>query len=137
MKKTGIQNYHNNICYLKKKGKVVIWWCHLGNIYFLEPNFMKSENQLLMWKIIYFSCTLSWLHILCRYCPFFFLPYPPSTFPRFPMKSTDTLPVSSPTATHTSLRSAISPFLPFSFLFLSLSWWDKRKQCTTRFYPLL
>ena len=37
----------------------------------LESNFMKSENQFLMWKIIYFLCTLSRLHILCQDCPFF------------------------------------------------------------------
>ena len=49
----------------------------------LEPNFMKSENQFLMWKIIYFLCTLSQLHILCRNCLFFFLSYPPSTIHLF------------------------------------------------------
>ena len=27
---------------------------HFGNIWFLEPNFMKYEKQILMWKVIYF-----------------------------------------------------------------------------------
>ena len=56
-------------------------------------NFMRSENQLLMWKVIYFSCTLksvayfvprlpSGLIIFQNYlfC-FFFLLYPPFTSP--------------------------------------------------------
>ena len=122
MKKIGIKNYHNNICYLKKKGKLVFWWGHLGNIYFSKPDFMKYKNQFLMWKIIYFSCTLSWLHILYRYCLLFFSFYTDhSPLPPFPMKPTNTLPMSSPTVTHTSLRSVISPSLPFSSLFFSLS----------------
>ena len=32
---------------------------HLENIWFLEPNFLKYDNQLLMWKIIYFLYILS------------------------------------------------------------------------------
>ena len=52
-------------------GKPMFWWSHLANIYFSEPNFMKSENQLFMWKIISFLCTLSRLHFLYRDCLFF------------------------------------------------------------------
>ena len=48
----------------------MFWWGYLWNIWFSEPIFMKYENQLLMWKVICFSCTLSWLHILCRDWPF-------------------------------------------------------------------
>ena len=53
--------------------------------------------------------------------PFFFssLPYPPSTSPSLPSETGH--PASSPAATHTSLRSAISSSLPFPSFFLSLS----------------
>ena len=117
----------------KKKRKLVFWWGHLGNIWFSEPNFMKSKNQLLMWKVTYFSCTLSRLHILCRDCPrvqwfskiILFIHFFPSRthhppLPPFPVKSADVLLVSSLVATHTSLWSAISPSLPFPSLYLSL-----------------
>ena len=78
---------------------------------------MKSENLFLIWKIISFLY-LSQVHFLYRDCPFFFLPYPPSASPSLPSE-TGRL-VSSPIATHTSLRSAISPSIPFHSLFLSL-----------------
>ena len=118
---------------VQKKGKLVFWWGHLGIIWFSEPNFMKFENQLLMCKVIYFSCTLRRLHILCQNCPpclvifqnypfcsFFFvlsyhhLPLPPSL-----VKPTGTLPASSLAATtlfflllHTLHKS--SPLSPLS-----------------------
>ena len=97
-----------------KKGKLVFWWGHLGNIWFSEPNFIKFENQLLMWKVIYFSCTLRRLHILCRnclpylvifqnypFCYFFFfvLSYHHLLLPPSLVKPTSTLPVSSPATT--------------------------------------
>ena len=43
---------------------------HLINIWFLKPNFMKYENQILVWKVILLSCTLSRLHFLCQGYPF-------------------------------------------------------------------
>ena len=51
----------------------MFWWANLWNIWFLEPMFMKHEKQLLMWKVICVSCTLSRLPFLCRVCPFGYL----------------------------------------------------------------
>ena len=70
--------------------KLVFWWGHLGNIWFSEPNFMKFENQLLMWKVIYFSCTLSRVHILCRDCPFW---YPGQQHPKAMLARAKTEPL--------------------------------------------
>ena len=55
-------------CYVQFKKK--------GNLCFDGPIceiygfwFMKYEKQLLMWKVICVSCTLSWLAFLCQDCP--------------------------------------------------------------------
>ena len=90
----------------------MFWWDHLGNIWFSEPNFMKSKNQFLIWKIIYFLCTLSQLYILCWDCFFLFFSYTHHlSLPPSPVKPIGTLPASSP----------VSPSLPFPSLFLFLS----------------
>ena len=102
------------------KGRLVFWRGHLRNIWVLEPNFMKSENRLLMWKVIYFPCTPSRLHILCRDCPgssdfpklsflffFFFLHYPSSASPSLPNETGQHF-VSVITGRHYSLLSAFS-----------------------------
>ena len=86
-----------------------------------------------MWKVIYFSCTLRRLHILCQHCPpclvifqnypfcsfFFVLSYPPLPLPPSLVKPTGTLPASSLAATtlfflllHTLHKS--SPLSPLS-----------------------
>ena len=57
-----------------------------------------------------------------HFCSFFFssCTHHPLLLPS-PVKLVGTLPASSPAATHTSLRLAISPSLSFLSLFLSLS----------------
>ena len=73
---------------------------------------MKSKNQFLIWKIIYFLCTLSQLYILCWDCFFLFFSYTHHlSLPPSPVKPIGTLPASSP----------VSPSLPFPSLFLFLS----------------
>ena len=42
----------------------------LINIWFLKSNFMKYENQILIWKITLLSYTLSRPHFLFLDCPF-------------------------------------------------------------------
>ena len=47
----------------------MFWRGHLKNILFLKSNFIKYDNQILIWKVILLLCTLSWLHFLCQDCP--------------------------------------------------------------------
>ena len=55
-----IRTLHKNPSVLQEnKGELVFWWGHLINIWFLKPNFMKYDNQILIWKIILLSCTLN------------------------------------------------------------------------------
>ena len=49
--------------------KVVIWVSHPNIIAFSKPNNEKYDNQLLIWKVLSFLCTLSRLHLLCPNCP--------------------------------------------------------------------
>ena len=80
-----------------------------------------------MWKIIYFSYTLSRLHILCWDCPlffFFFFPLVPTILLSLPPPS----PVKPGrhfanviTDPHSHLSPNNLPSLPFPSLFLSLS----------------
>ena len=49
--------------------KVVIWVSHPNIITFSKPNNEKYDNQLLIWKVLSFLCTLSRLHLLCPNCP--------------------------------------------------------------------
>ena len=94
--------------------KPVFWWGNLGNIWFSEPNFMKSENQFLIWKIIYFLCTLSQLYILCWDCFFFFS----SPIPTIHLSLSPSLP--NETDWHFAGVITGLPLSPFSFP-LSLS----------------
>ena len=50
-------------------GKVVLWAYYPNIIAFSKPNNGKYENQLLIWKVLSFLCTLSRLHLLCPNCP--------------------------------------------------------------------
>ena len=50
-------------------GKVMLWASHPNIIAFSKPNNGKYENQLLIWKVLSFLCTLSRLHLLCPNCP--------------------------------------------------------------------
>ena len=111
----------------------MFWWGHLANIYFLEPNFMKSENLFLIWKIISFLCTLSGLHFLYWDCPpFFFLPYPPSASPFFPSE-TDRHFAGIIIGRHSHLSPVgnlpLSPFLfPLSLYFLPFRHHQERRR---------
>ena len=49
-------------------GKVVFWASYPNIIAFSKPNNGKYENQLLIWKVLSFLCTLSRLHLLCPNC---------------------------------------------------------------------
>ena len=49
-------------------GKVVLWVFH-PNVAFSKPNNGKYENQLLIWKVLSFLCTLNRLHLLCPNYP--------------------------------------------------------------------
>ena len=69
--------------------------------------------------------------------PFYFFSPVPAASPSLPLKLAGTLPMSSSTVTHTSLRSPISPSLPFSSLFLSLSFPFHITTATTTSDPLL
>ena len=48
--------------------KVVFWASYPNIIAFSKPNNGKYENQLLIWKVLSFLCTLSRLHLLCPNC---------------------------------------------------------------------
>ena len=50
-------------------GKVVLWALHPNIIAFSKPNNGKYENQLLIWKVLSFLCTLNRLHLLCPNYP--------------------------------------------------------------------
>ena len=50
-------------------GKVGLWASHPNIITFSKPNNGKYDNQLVIWKVLSFLCTLSWLHLLCPNCP--------------------------------------------------------------------
>ena len=102
-----------------------------GKYMVFEPNFMKCENQLLMWKVIYFSHYEPAAYFVSRLPPglmifqnyhfcFFSRTHHPY-LPPFPMKPVSTLPMFSLATTHTSFRLVISFSLPFRSLFLILS----------------
>ena len=100
--------------YKNKKGKLVFWWGHLGNIWFSESNFMKSKNHLLIWKVIYFSCTLSRLAFLCRDCPF---GYPGQQHPKAMLARAKTEPLkNSKIKIWSSQKNTLADgsFFPFS-----------------------
>ena len=65
-------NFEQHIWKHKKRfkfRKVVLWASHPNIIAFSKPNNGKYENQLLIWKVLSFLCTLSRLHLLCPNCP--------------------------------------------------------------------
>ena len=47
----------------------MLWDSHPNIIAFSKPNNEKYDNQLLIWKVLSFLCTLSRLHLLCPNCP--------------------------------------------------------------------
>ena len=73
----------------------------LANIYFWEPNFMKSENQFLIEKL-YFSYALRVGYIFYTEIAYFFSFFPVPTIAS-PSRETGRL-ASSSAATHTSHR---------------------------------
>ena len=86
---------------------------------------LKYENQLLMWKIIYFLCTLSWLHILCWNCLFFFPPIPTIHFSLSPQWNWSTL------CRHHHRSPSLSLSLPSFSFFPSLSTSPREKKAVT------
>ena len=52
---------------MKNDGKLVL--AIPKKIWFAKPKFIKYENQILIWKVIWLSCTLSQFHFLCQDCP--------------------------------------------------------------------
>ena len=61
--------YHETIYITYNVGKVVIWASHPNIIAFSKLNNGKYDNQLLIWKVLSFLCTLSWLHLLYQNYP--------------------------------------------------------------------
>ena len=55
--------------YILLFGNIMLWASHLNIIAFSKPNNGKYDNQLLIWKVLSFLCTLSRLHLLCPNCP--------------------------------------------------------------------
>ena len=116
-----------------------MFWCgHLGNIWFLEPNFMKSEKSVFnVESYIFFMHSELATYVVPRLPPslvifqnypfcFFFLPYPPSASPSLPSETNRHF-AGVITGLHSHLPPIGNlPLFPFPFPF-SLSWWCQKR----------